>query len=837
VNFFSQKKRIVKNDSASFNLKMNSNRVPKETPPLMSEWVYVWEDGSGEPFFRPDLGKTVDFDALSRASRTASIESTAEKKTRKSYFGRMVEKLGKSTQYKDDLHCFDERNLNFSPSLQHPWRRIFAEIYSNLVVFFDGEPAEIGNNVADNETRTPLFFYYLSDATIKIEVFSSHEIPSVEISPLPADISSEFSISKGSNCCACKRKLSVITNKRKTCRNCGKSFCQSCSSKKLRLPKKGFLTPVRVCNSCFSSVAEVQSDIMHQDFVRDSFVEMVFDSEKARHHVIKLSGLGSKTVWLSCTSLSSKYEWIANLSRNLNDLTNEKYLDVYLTLKARRQQTLKVATISRGMGKRKSLGDIFSTQIEKKIDETESFPDTKAIIEALNDENVLKKLENLDGSVLKAHIEADNTERSFIKSKSETSDDIYKVKTNPILFFKDSPYLSIPTLGFSTVRIKRNSTIQKMDPRQSAFMTVARSTKLPKLNRSVIPEYVKPVEEIHGSSTTETTGVVNLLEESLNANVTFVETESNINNQNDSEKPDLYTNLSISHTEEDITGEYDVCDDIYFGEEIPSARITPRLSVFTLNEDGETTFEDLSPEEWSESNLEMKAELKEMKKALKLQAYIDWVAEKTLAISDRNLDDMTKDVANMRDLAAKLPKITEEELEYHLFLRRYEHLIELAGFSLRPMIMSCPQVLRKVLKEKLLRITMGEFCEPTPYDKVMYARKNLEKQAEILNFKRKELLSKRSTGVPMKVVRNPKEDTTDEQVRDHSDIEEEAYCKLLLRKGYRPDFVVCEVEKFSCGTYESLLVSYTELDLEVERIYMEKLRKLRRMHDDSDDEW
>jgi hypothetical protein len=143
------------------------------------------------------------------------------------------------------------------------------------------------------------------------------------------------------------------------------------------------------------------------------------------------------------------------------------------------------------------------------------------------------------------------------------------------------------------------------------------------------------------------------------------------------------------------------------------------LEDSALKEEG-GDFEELTEDEWIEANFEVKEELVETKKALKLQAYIDWIVEKTAAISDKNLDDMTRDIATMKELASKLPKITEEELEARLFLRRFEYLIELSGISLRPMISNCPSVLSKMIQQKLSRIHLGEFCGPTPYSNLYY---------------------------------------------------------------------------------------------------------------------
>jgi hypothetical protein len=53
------------------------------------------------------------------------------------------------------------------------------------------------------------------------------------------------------NCSKCDVSFNVI-NRRKHCRFCGEIFCSNCMSNSLTtLPDFGYMTPVKVCKSCY----------------------------------------------------------------------------------------------------------------------------------------------------------------------------------------------------------------------------------------------------------------------------------------------------------------------------------------------------------------------------------------------------------------------------------------------------------------------------------------------------------------------------------------------------------------------------------------------------------
>jgi len=52
------------------------------------------------------------------------------------------------------------------------------------------------------------------------------------------------------NCTKCHVPFGILKRKHH-CRNCGKTYCQECSSKSIPIPQFGFVEPVRVCEICY----------------------------------------------------------------------------------------------------------------------------------------------------------------------------------------------------------------------------------------------------------------------------------------------------------------------------------------------------------------------------------------------------------------------------------------------------------------------------------------------------------------------------------------------------------------------------------------------------------
>lgn len=57
-----------------------------------------------------------------------------------------------------------------------------------------------------------------------------------------------------SNCSSCGQQFSVML-RRHHCRKCGAVFCDSCSSHQIAVPDEHFYDPVRVCKTCYESIA------------------------------------------------------------------------------------------------------------------------------------------------------------------------------------------------------------------------------------------------------------------------------------------------------------------------------------------------------------------------------------------------------------------------------------------------------------------------------------------------------------------------------------------------------------------------------------------------------
>jgi len=61
------------------------------------------------------------------------------------------------------------------------------------------------------------------------------------------------------NCPVCNQSFNAL-ERRHHCRNCGKIFCNTCTSHRVPLPKKGCDKPVRICMACFAEYEKQKND-------------------------------------------------------------------------------------------------------------------------------------------------------------------------------------------------------------------------------------------------------------------------------------------------------------------------------------------------------------------------------------------------------------------------------------------------------------------------------------------------------------------------------------------------------------------------------------------------
>ncbi len=113
-------------------------------------------------------------------------------------------------------------------------------------------------------------------------------------------------------CYECKISW-TLTTRRHHCRNCGQTFCDKCSSKRIRIPKYSFNTPVRVCDACYVKVShEIRVDTDLKDVVIEEGDE---DGHKFRLPAVKKPHLfalknSERELWLSGETAEIRAEWI-----------------------------------------------------------------------------------------------------------------------------------------------------------------------------------------------------------------------------------------------------------------------------------------------------------------------------------------------------------------------------------------------------------------------------------------------------------------------------------------------------------------------------------------------
>ncbi|KAI8815409.1 putative vacuolar sorting-associated protein [Cladochytrium replicatum] len=85
--------------------------------------------------------------------------------------------------------------------------------------------------------------------TLKREGFSFPAVDRAASSSVMIETQTAPEWSDSDVCMRCRTEFTLV-NRKHHCRNCGQTFCQSCSSKSLPLPHLGLTQEVRVCDSC-----------------------------------------------------------------------------------------------------------------------------------------------------------------------------------------------------------------------------------------------------------------------------------------------------------------------------------------------------------------------------------------------------------------------------------------------------------------------------------------------------------------------------------------------------------------------------------------------------------
>lgn len=112
------------------------------------------------------------------------------------------------------------------------------------------------------------------------------------------------------HCNQCQGKFDFM-NRRHHCRRCGKCFCDSCCSHKVRLQRMLFVDPVRHCKSC-SNISQKESDFFEK-YVKALLAGGTF-------HIVESEATDNSPVFTCRLSADHRYLNFENEHRRLDDI-------------------------------------------------------------------------------------------------------------------------------------------------------------------------------------------------------------------------------------------------------------------------------------------------------------------------------------------------------------------------------------------------------------------------------------------------------------------------------------------------------------------------------------
>lgn len=214
----------------------------------------------------------------------------------------------------------------------------------------------------------------------------------------------------------------------------------------------------------------------------------------------------------------------------------------------------------------------------------------------------------------------------------------------------------------------------------------------------------------------------------------------------------------------------------------------------------------------------------------KLQAYIDWLHDETVDLSEENIIRILKGQVGLKQddqsagerISMYVRDITEDEFNSYLYLRRFDEYISSAEESIQSDLTNVPRRLGSVLGEMYDRFRQGEFAGEFPYEKV---KRNREKQSKWVETMRESSIR----GIKCSIKSKHALETAVTTENRHDALEEEVYCEILLAMGFDTEKVVRHVEAFMDDPTYEIIIDPKIFANRVKERYLEKWREVRKM--------